>query len=205
METEEDGTPDRRRPNKVVRLIEEYDLDGLGDELERKWTAEGDDRYSLRELADEFNRRLLERTLQAAGLQSLSGTEENIYRLLTDDDVSDADRIRVRRRLERNDIDVDALQRDFVSYQSIRTYLTEYRDASYQSESDPVEQAASTIGPLRSRLATVTESKLEAARGDGEFELGEFDVTVDVRVICRDCGSQHEVGALLDRGGCDCS
>jgi hypothetical protein len=27
---------------------------------------------------------------------------------------------------------------------------------------------------------------------------------VSARVVCEDCGSQYEVGELLDRGGCDC-
>lgn len=202
MASEEAGR--ERRSNKVARLIDEYDLDGLGAELEEKWTAEGAERHSLRDLAEGFNLRLLRTALRDAGVGSVTGSQENVYRVLTDEEVSDADRIRVRRRLEQNDVDVETLLEDFVSYQSIRTYLQEYRDASYDVETDPVEQAESTIGPLRTRLATVSESKLEAAADADAFDLGDFDVTVDVGVICHDCSTRHDVSALLERGGCEC-
>lgn len=46
---------DRYR-TKVSRVIDEYDLDGFGDELERLWTATGDERKSLRELAETCNK-----------------------------------------------------------------------------------------------------------------------------------------------------
>lgn len=37
--------------SKVSRVIDEYDLDGLGAVLVDRWTSEGDERFSLRELA----------------------------------------------------------------------------------------------------------------------------------------------------------
>jgi len=43
-----------RRAGKVARLLAEYDMESLGPELERLWTAD-EDRQSLRELADYFN------------------------------------------------------------------------------------------------------------------------------------------------------
>lgn len=193
------------RPSKIVRLIEEYDLDGVGDELERRWTAADGERASLRQLADTFNRRLLEHALADAGVHSLAGETENLYRLLTGDEVGAADRTRAKRRLEREGIDVECLQSDFVSYQSVRTYLTSHRDASYEADTDPVAQAESTIGRLRSRLASVAESKLEQATSDDAVGLGQFDVTVSVRVTCRECGHQAEVGPMLERGGCNCA
>jgi hypothetical protein len=198
------GSAGRGRPSKVARLIEAEGLEGLGAELERKWTAEGPDRHSLRDLATLFNRRLLEARLRAAGLHSLSGEVANLYRLLTDDDVSAADRTRARRRLERDGVDVAALQEDFVSYQSVRTYLQNHRDVAYDPQSAPLESAESTIGRLRSRLASVTESKLTGASDADALDVGEFDVTVSVRVACRDCGQQMDVATLLEDGGCGC-
>lgn len=42
---------------KVVRLLEQYDPEGMGRELERRWTADDpEQRWSLRDLADEFDR-----------------------------------------------------------------------------------------------------------------------------------------------------
>jgi hypothetical protein len=99
MANETDNSSQRR--TKVARLIDEHGFGDIGIELERRWTAEGDERMSLRDLADYLNRRLLATAMEEHGMQPLDGEVENVYRLLTANDVSDADRTRVRRRLER--------------------------------------------------------------------------------------------------------
>ena len=202
---ESTGDPSRGRPSKVARLLDEYDLLELGAELERRWTAD-EDRWSLRDLATHFNHQLLRRTLEDANVQTLEGEVENIYRLLTDDDVSSGDRTRIRRRLERDGVDVDALEDDFVTYQAIRTYLKKHRDAEYTpDETDPIEREVSNVQQLRGRLVSVTEGKLKQLRNAEELDLGEFRLLVDVQVVCEDCNGQFEVVELLERGGCHCS
>lgn len=201
-------TPDQRSSNlKVGRLIEAYGLDpALGDRLERYWTADGDERLSLRELADLFNQRLLEAAMRDEDMAPLAGEVDNLYELLTDDDVSSADRTRTRRRLEREGVDVDALQQDFVSYQAVRTYLKDGRGAEYSRDDHDAETAATTIQRMRSRTGTIAESKLAqlADTDRTDLDLGQFRVMVDVRVVCEDCGAQYAVSNLLERGGCDC-
>lgn len=194
----------RGRRSKVARLIEEYELGGLGAELERLWTAD-EDRQSLRDLADYFNQHLLEAALDEANVQHLEGEIENTYRLLTDDDVSSADRMRVRRRLERDGIDVDELETDFVTYQAIRSYLKDYRDAEYTpDETDPLEREKTNIQQLRGRMAAVTEAKLEQLRDSDRLTLGEFRTLAEIQVVCEDCNNQYDVVDLLERDGCDC-
>jgi hypothetical protein len=186
-------------------LIEEYDLEGIGAELEQYWTAD-EDRRSLRELADYFNRNVLEAALDSAGVQHLDGETENTYRLLTDDDVSSADRTRVRRRLERDGVDVDDLEGDFVTYQAIRSYLKDHRGAEYTpDETDPLEREKTNVQQLRGRMAAVTEGKLEQLRDSGRLTLGEFRTLPEIRVVCEDCNTQFDAVELLERGGCDCS
>lgn len=202
----DEGTTGRRsgRQNKVRRLIDEYELDGLGDELERKWTA-NEDRLSLRELAEYVNRNILERTLAASDVGTLDGEIENLYRLLTDDEAGIADRTRARRRLEREGVDVDRLQEDFVTYQSVRTYLKNHRGAEYTaSGSDPVEQATQTVHQLQSRLRTVTESKLKRMDETGSVDIGSPGAMVTVQVVCNECGRQFPFDEFVDRGRCDC-
>lgn len=192
------------RPSKVARLLEEYDLEDLGADLERRWTAT-EDRWSLRDLADHLNRRLLERSLEEASVRSLDGEVENIYRLLTDDDVSDAERTRARRRLDREGVDVDALKGDFVTYQAVRTYLTSHRGAEYSPpETEPIERETTNVQKLAGRVASVTDGKLEYLRDAEEITLGEFRTVVDVRVVCEGCTTQFDAVELLERGGCDC-
>ena len=198
------GSSSRGRRNKVVRLIEAYELQGIGLELEQSWTAE-ENRRSLRDLARYFNRQLLERTLEEAGLQYLDGEVENTYRLLTDDEVSSAESTRVRRRFERDGIDVDELKKDFVTYQAIRSYLKDHRGAEYTpAETDPLEREVTNVQKLRGRMVSVTEGKLGQLQASGELTLGEFRTLADIRVVCEDCNTQFDVLDLLDRGGCSC-
>ncbi|SDZ82593.1 hypothetical protein SAMN04488065_0600 [Haloplanus vescus] len=202
---DEDDDTGRVR-NKVARLIAAYDLgDSFGDELERLWTAEGQERRSLRDLADRFNRTLLESAMAEAGASTVGGEVDNLYRLLTDDNVSSGMRTEARSRLEREGVDVDQLETDFVTYQAIRSYLTDYRDATYErSDGRQVDTVLDTVGRLRARLRSVTEDRLERLRDTDRITLGDFRLFVDVDVLCEECGGQYGVVDLLERGGCDC-
>jgi hypothetical protein len=202
------GNERNRRPSsKVARLIETYDLGtAFGAELEARWTADGPRRKSLRDLATLFNHRLLEAALADAGTSTVDGEVANLYRLLTDEDVSSGMRMEARARLERDGVDVDELESDFVTYQAIRTYLANYRGAEYDgtTDGDRVDRTVETVQRLRSRIVTVVEESLDRLRAAGRLTLGEFRLFVDVTVLCTECDTQYRVVELLKRGGCDC-
>lgn len=202
--TDTDGRETSRgRPSKVARLIEEYGLDGMGAELERRWTAE-EDRQSLRDLATYFNHQLLSRALADAEIRVLDGEIENMYRLLTAD--GSTDQMRIRRRLERDGLDVETLERDFVTYQAIRTYLKKYRNAEYSpKEVDPIEREIENIQQLQGRVTSVTEGKIKQLRNKERITMGSFRTLVDIRVVCEDCNTQYDAIELLRRGSCECS
>jgi hypothetical protein len=198
-----ESTPGPR--GKVERVIEAYDLGGLGDELERRWTGARGDRESLRSLADRFNRAVLRSALDEAGASPLDGEVENTYRLLRGDDVSPGMRTEVRRQLERDGVDLDSVEADFVSHQAIHTYLRDHRGAELDTEEESrVEKEAETIRRLQGRVSVVTESGLTRLKNVNDITLGDFDVLTDVQVYCSDCGSQYEAVELVERGGCDC-
>jgi hypothetical protein len=194
--------------SKVARLIEQYGLAGVGDELEDRWTR-SENRSSLRDLAAYFNRELLRATLEATGRAPLDGEIDNLYRLLTDDDVTSGAHQQARSRLDRRGVDVDSLEAAFVSYQSIRTYLRSHRDASPPTtDASPEsrrESKRTTVQQLASRLDTVATEALRELRDADSLALGRFDVTVSVRVHCRDCHTRLPVGELLSAGGCQCA
>lgn len=201
--TDETSRPGRR--SKVARLIEEYDLDEIGDEMVRLWTAEGDERRSLRDLAARFNERLLAEAMIEAGIQPLDGEVTNLRRLLTEDGVSSAERKRARRRLERQGIDVDGLVGDFVTYQAIRTYLRDLREAEPSwGREGTVDDRWTNIRRLRERTATITSGELDKLRNQGHITLGEFRTIVTVRVVCEECETQYDVDDIADAGGCNC-
>ncbi|WP_336037165.1 rod-determining factor RdfA [Halobacterium yunchengense] len=193
------------RRSKVARVIDEYDLHGLGEELEARWTATGDDHWSLRDLAAHVNEAVVRERLRATGANPSEAYVESVVGLLTGDGGGGADETHLRRRLEREGVDVDGLAADLVTYQAVRSYLREYRGAEYEREvGDRVAAASTAVQKLRGRLTSVTESKLEQLRSTARITLGEFRVMVDVQVLCTDCNTQRGVAELLAAGGCDC-
>ncbi|WP_227356409.1 rod-determining factor RdfA [Haladaptatus salinisoli] len=198
-----------RKTSKVQRVIDEYGLAGLGDRLEAHWLGDDDEQYSLRQLADLFNQEVLRAALTNAGVSTLDGEIENTHRLLTSDDVSSGVRTETENALKRDGIDIERLKQDFVSHQAVHTYLTKYRSVSYQSQADEpaaqLEKGASTIQRLRNRTAAVTETTLDNLRNTDRITLGDFELFVDLRVVCNTCGQSYAVDELLREGGCDCA
>lgn len=192
--------------SKVSKVIGKYGLVGVGDKLERYWTADGDERKSLRDLADYFNRELLGTALDDHGVDTLEGEVDNLYRLLTDDEVTSGVRTEAENRLEEHGIDVDELTADFVSRQAVHTYLKKDREAEYTTDDDDdvLDRRMGELQRLKSRLSAVAERTLSTLADSGHVTLGDFQVLVSVRVQCTDCGSQYGVTDLVSRGGCQC-
>lgn len=186
-------------------MIEKYDLQGFGAELENLWTDNTEDGASLRELAREFNQNLLRSAMEGANLDLLEGEVANTYRLLIDDDVSPADRTDARRRLQRADIDVDQLKADFVSRQAIHTFLTKVRNVTHTTEdTDPVETVIANLQRLKNRVVRVTDTKLAALGDAGHLTIGTYRVIVDIQILCEDCGQQYPFEDLLSERACGC-
>lgn len=197
-----DKTQDRR--TKVSRVIDEYDLEGMGAQLEAAWTGESGERTSLRDLADEFNQAVLEAALQKVGVSlmdfEVSGTYEALKR------GSGSERTRAKRRLKREGVEVDTLTTDFVTHQAVHTYLTKDRQASLpEDETDIVERKIEAIEKLLGRVSVVTESATSSLASANRLDRDDYDVLVDVRVVCPDCGSDYAIAELLRSGGCQCS
>lgn len=191
--------------SKVCRVIEEYSLDGLEADLVERWTSEGDERYSLRQLADYFNQQVLRSAMENAGRNPLEGEVENFYELLTGEDVSSGMHTQASKRLEQEGVDVDRLEKGFVTHQTIHTYLTKYRGVQFlPGDEGGIEKDVETIRRLQNRLQAVTESTLERSQNTGRLSLGAGDVIVDVQVICEECGMRYDPGELLETGTCDC-
>lgn len=195
-----------RRRTKVERVIDEYDLEGWGDRLEAEWIGDGTERTSLRDLATEFNQAVLRAAMQNAGASVLDTDIESLYRTLTDDDISRSDTVRKRRELERSGVDIDDVRSDFVTHQTIYTYLTNVRDATLPEEDteDRIERKKETVQRLAGRTQVVTESTLEELGNAAEISDRDYEVFVDVRAICGNCGADYLIAELLDQGGCDC-
>ncbi|WP_248898228.1 rod-determining factor RdfA [Haloplanus halobius] len=195
-----------KRDYKVGRLIEKYSLDGIEDELAAEWTRDDDERSSLRELADEFNRRILRVVLRDANINPHERDIQDLYHVLTDDDVSSGVQVQSRRELEQDGVEIDELESDFITYQAVYNFLQDYCDTTYQQPSDEeqVESDLERINRLISRTRAVAEDDLERLSRTGRITLGEHDVFVDVQVYCQECDTQYPLSDLLTSGSCDC-
>ena len=193
------------RRTKVERVMEEYGLEEWGERLEAEWLGEGGERTSLRDLAAEFNRAVVRAALEEARGSVVSSDVESAYQTLVAGEAGEPDRIRKRRELERAGVDVDALESDVVSHQAIHTYLRRVRDAAFErDDGDRLARKSETVQRLASRTRAVTETTVEELANAGLVTDRDYDVVVDLRVVCNDCGRDYTVADLFEQGGCDC-
>jgi hypothetical protein len=191
---------------KVGKVIEKYDLEGMSERLERYWVGDTERSYSLRELAEYFNREVLRVAMERAGLNPPDPDLDSTYEVLTGSDVSTGDLTQKRRELERADIDVDELTDDFVTHQAVHTYLKKGRGVEPPSLSptERVEKERETLQRLQSRMEAVADDAVGRLRQTDRMSVGDYEVLVDVRILCTECGNDYEVVDLLSGGGCDC-
>jgi hypothetical protein len=203
------GTPreaDQTPSCKIDRMAADYDLATEAERLGEYWTRD-DKRKSLRELAVHFNHQLLRAAMEQAGLNPLDGEVDNTYRLLTDDDVSQGMRTQARNRLQKQNIDIDQLQSDFVSYGTVRRHLKGCLGVERESlgDDDSAETGAQRIAALQNRTVAVTENTLSQLASAGELAAGDIDVFVDITVSCSACGVHAPVREYIEGNGCDCT
>jgi hypothetical protein len=189
---------------KIDEVCARRGLPTLPDRLVRRRT-EDDDR--LRDLERFFNRELLAAAMRAAGMELLDAGAANVYRLLTDEDVSEAARTEARDRLSRAGVDVAALRTDFVTYGTVRTHLRECAGVDTARESTPVDAGSvtDTVFELFGRTEAVTERELSRLAGTPALETGDLSVTLTARVTCESCGEEYRLLHLLERGECACA
>jgi hypothetical protein len=195
------SSTDRR--TKVENCIQEYDLDGMGPQLEEAWIGEDGERTSLRNLADEFNQAVLEATLRNEGISPTKFEISGTYEALRSE--SGSEKKRAERRLERRGIDPEQLSDSFVSHQAIHTYLKSTREASLpENKTDQIQSRVEAIEKLKGRVSTVTESAIDSLASADHLNHDDYDVLVDVKAVCPDCGSDISIRELLRNGECEC-
>lgn len=191
---------------KVGRVIDRFEIPDINEDLIARRSGDAGTTASLRDLAQYFNQRVIRTALEQAGETPLDGEVENTYRLLTADDVSRGTRIRMRNRLENHGIDPDDLQKQFVSHPTIGKHLSNCLDIEPARETrDRIEVANERIFKMQSRTEAVINNTLSGLASAGYVGNGEFTVSIDISVICEECGEHGEVGEFVARGGCNCA
>lgn len=194
--------------SKIERVADEYDLPGLGDELVSRWLGEdGYERESLRDLADRVNSRLIHAAV-GDSFTLLDGEAENIRRLLIDDaDVTAGMRTETRENLKYKGVNIDRLESNLISYQSVYNYLKRDRDVSRESQEATYDPTSSLepIQKLANRLRAIVRNNIEKWTRKNVITDGSYDVDVSVWITCQHCGDRWSPATFLDESGCRCA
>ncbi len=194
--------PSKKR-RKISKIAEKYELENIDDFLIQHWTAEESERKSLRELADMFNQKVL---FAAATNSKFTNSElEQYYSILADNNAAQSEQVRLRRQLEKEGIDIEEVRSDFVTHQTIYTYLTDVVNAEPPEQlTTTIESKLQTIDKLAGKTAVVGNKSLKELSNVDKITERNYRVVVDVTVICEHCQSSYQFEELLNNGGCDC-
>lgn len=195
---------------KVTETAREYGASEAVSELVTR-RQEG---ASLRELAAYFNTRVTARALESADIRdgqsvhaALIGDDfaATVYRTLRDDGSSDVQRAELRAQLRDEGVDVDALERAFVSHVTVRTHLQECVNVERETATPDFEKTVNTVRWARTRADNIIQNTLDSAVATGEIQTGDLDAELVVRVTCENCGDTFYVEELLDDRRCSCA
>ncbi|GGM51132.1 rod-determining factor RdfA [Haloarcula argentinensis] len=185
---------------KIARVADDYNISEIDAKLiERR---EQDD--SLRDLATYLNKQILSKSLDT-GTREVVGDADSIYMVLRGNDVNRSRQAELRSKLDRNGIDIEAVERDFVSHQTVRNHLHDCKaiDTGRKSTVD-LDGAEKTIEWAQARSEGVIEQTLDRLRNAGNVTDTPTEVTLSVRVGCSACGRTYRIEDYLEQGGCDC-
>jgi len=205
MTEEKQANSGGQRRGKIEQLNAKYGLTDVVAELQKRRRGLDGETSSLRDLADFFNRELLDHRLSTETTGLLDGESDNIYRLLTDETISSGDKTRACGKLENAGIDVNQLEEEFVSREAVRMHLKRQDVQPQEEKTDQVDKEGERIRQLRNKTLAVTKDKLQNLKRTDRISLGEFRVLVDIQVFCETCNTQFGVNELLDDRGCNCS
>lgn len=188
---------------KVCRVLDERGLERYNERMIDQWQGDKQTRKGYRELARWLNVTLLRREMDRAGLSTLGDEAESKYDRLV---AGDSNAAEIEHILEREGIDVDGLQGDFVSYGVVRTHIKECLGAEYEkSQSSEWEREAIDIATDHAR--SKIEDAVSSLRSKGELDAGgEIDVTVTAELECSNCHSKVPLQRAVRREYlCECS
>jgi len=192
--------------SKIERVASHYNIDGIGAELEERWTADANE-SSTRQLAKYFNKSVVRAALRGAGATPLESELKAIYEALSADATDTAELIEVRERLSEHGIDAESLSGDFVSHQTVYNYLTKSRGAVYESTTSSAERlrkANESVQRVKNRMVAIASRNIDTLRRADILSLGEHDVVGEVHIYCHDCGQRYGMRDLIENRGCNC-
>jgi hypothetical protein len=190
---------------KIGQIVERYGLHDFRDSLPERWRGEnGYEEMGFRKISDVFNARLLlEKLKENQDGRVFDRTAWDYYNRLTSDD-EETER-KAREELKQIGVDLDALENDFVSHQSIHRYVTNKMGVSKDSGYSPKQTTrAETLNQIRSRTQRVLKEHVENGIEDETIALTDPAVDVEFKISCRECGESYDVDTIFGQKYCEC-
>ncbi|MFC7157143.1 rod-determining factor RdfA [Halomarina halobia] len=182
---------------KVCRVLDERGMERYERRIVEQWRADRPRRKGYRQLATWLNVLMLRREMDRAGLPTLGEEPASKYDRLTADDTAVA--AEVRDRLRDGGVDVDSLERDFVSYGVVRTHLKGCLELDRERESTEWEPRAIEI--TRSHAERKAEEAVRSLVNKGEIAAeGDVTVHVSVELECEECHARVPAERAIRRG-----
>lgn len=186
---------------KLGRTAKKYGLDHVDAEIkQRKADGQGD---SLRTLAAWVNTQVLQATLVEAEPYVDEEQADYFHKQLRAE--SRAEQANARATLAQWGIDVEAVEDDFVSYQTVRSHLNECLGLSTRGVKaggrDPGKTLA-TLERLQGRMESVL-GDLETLIDQDKLDMGKpTNPAVRLSITCGRCGRECNPLNVIDRGEC---
>jgi len=192
---------------KVDGVIERYDLasadpiyDSIDEGLLARWTGAGKrTAMGYRSLTEWFNKRLLKAVYDEHGRETLGARLDSDYEILTTDD--DLVSEEVAESLRGDGIDSDRLQRDLVSWGTMRIHLQECLDGNKESQTASTNWEKESIQKVIEITEEKTESALSALANKGTLAGGETaGIDVQIQLSCQSCPTRVPFNVAVERG-----
>jgi len=192
---------------KIDGVIERYDLesadpiyDSINEGLLARWTGAGKrTAMGYRSLTEWFNKRLLQVVYDKHGRETLGARLDSDYEIITSDD--DLVGEEVTESLRVDGIDSDRLERDLVSWGTMRTHLKECLDGHKEPQTASTNWEQESIRKATEIAEEKTESALSALANKGTLAGGETaDVDVQIQLSCQSCPTRVPFDVALERG-----
>lgn len=188
---------------KIIRVSERYGLDEIGEKMAEMWTNPNqDERKTLTELRDYFNRNVLEKAMKKNGMEPVPGEIEYAYEYLFDDDTPHSDKMDVKNRLESNGVDVAQVVDDFInSPQTIHNFLRDVHQAELERSKDdrsPKQKARDHLKSLNRRYEAIVSDMVDDMVNKDDLEDADYDITLEWYITNTETGEEKLISDILE-------
>jgi len=186
---------------KIDRVATKYDLDDLDRMVRHRRRKNG---ASLRDLERLINTQILDAALAETDVDIL-GDAASVYEVLTGSDVDTRRLVNVQDQMEKHGIDLEELESDFISYQTVRTHLNDCLgvDTSRQGV-ESIEEGYEIIRGDRQRHQEVVSRTIARFSRLNLVQIENPTVTVSTTIECESCKRTYRILEFLEQGRCEC-